>query len=846
MRKPLGFKPRFQTRHAKALARVGAWLLCLTTAAAAANPPRTLSHWWLMSDTAVETQDATNEARRPAAVATPEGHDPGNGQGRLFDEASSKPMVVPATTATGEIRFDPGQGAIRLVFQPEWSSRQAIVLPGDLPGEGPGRLARLWQIGDWTADASRACLTLAFDPGGTNLLVLTQNGRGSTSTNLVAGFSSRRLRPMPGRTLPPPRWHEVAVNYGSARIELILDGSRLQDVRNRMPYGPGVAGLPSDARLAIGSAAEGTGASGCWIQEVQTYSAPISPLELNSSRSSMDLGARVETSPPAVTLSWRATPGNPLPVKRRLRGEEAWRELGRTADGSWHDVDPALQPGAIYEYLVGLGNWICVPLAARPVEQRGHVLLLVDKTLERDLRAELARFEQDLRGDGWMVRQEEVPRHEDDFWRRDPVNRDYLKDLEKVKALIRREHASVPGGLQSVVLVGHVTIPYSGATAEDGHPEHLGAWPADAWYGDLDGNWTDHVITTPAHVRNATLRNVRKDGKWDAHRFNANIAPSGVEHGVEIAVGRIDFANLPAFRGQSEAELLRRYFAKNHRYRHGQLTFAPSVAGGAFFWSRFSQTGQSIYQQATLCASRLWPRGADAAFFADAFGGGIDSLWAMQGGYGGADALHNSRDANKVHGTDRYSTAWLAAHESQPQSGFYLLMGSYFGDWNLAKDNFLRGCVALPDAGLAALWIHHQRWAFEPLGAGEPLGSVFVETARGRASTRTTFIIGDPTLRMQVTPPPTNLTAERQGRQEVALSWTASPEAGARYAVYRISKDEDAYPQRLNATPLTEPRFLDPAAERGRQSYAVRTLVPVTTGSGTFTNLSQAAFVELR
>ncbi|MCB1124951.1 MAG: hypothetical protein KDM81_00535, partial [Verrucomicrobiae bacterium] len=309
----------------------------------------------------------------------------------MFDApaAQAQPMILPAMTPDGTLRFDPREGAIRLVFRPEWSSRQPIVLPGDLPGEGPGHLARLWQMGDWTDDASSVCLALAFDPAGTNLLVLTQDGHGGTATNFVAAFSSRRPQPMPGRVLPTPRWYEVAVNYSPARVELILDGACLQDARNRMPYGRGIAGLPADTRLAIGSAPDGTGASGCWIEEAQTYGASISALELNHTRIGADLGARVEASPPAVNLHWCADRGVSLPVQRRLRGAGAWTELGATAQGSWRDTDPGLRTGEVYEYRVGDENRICVPLAARAVEQRGGVLVLVDESVRRDLREEL-------------------------------------------------------------------------------------------------------------------------------------------------------------------------------------------------------------------------------------------------------------------------------------------------------------------------------------------------------------------------------------------------------------------------------------------------------------------------
>ena len=42
---------------------------------------------------------------------------------------------------------------------------------------------------------------------------------------------------------------------------------------------------------------------------------------------------------------------------------------------------------------------------------------------------------------------------------------------------------------------GHVPVPYSGDIVPDGHmPDHVGAWPCDGFYGDMDGTWTDNAV----------------------------------------------------------------------------------------------------------------------------------------------------------------------------------------------------------------------------------------------------------------------------------------------------------------------------------------------------------------
>src|SRR5207248_1131072 len=107
---------------------------------------------------------------------------------------------------------------------------------------------------------------------------------------------------------------------------------------------------------------------------------------------------------------------------------------------------------------------------------------------------------------------------------------------------------------------GHVPVPYSGLLNPDGHPNHLGAWPADAYYGDMDGLWTDttvnYVGTDPGDPADtARLANVPGDGKFDQ---------STIPGVVRLNVGRVDLANLPGYLQYqsspsfpSEKELLR-------------------------------------------------------------------------------------------------------------------------------------------------------------------------------------------------------------------------------------------------------------------------------------------------
>ena len=70
----------------------------------------------------------------------------------------------------------------------------------------------------------------------------------------------------------------------------------------------------------------------------------------------------------------------------------------------------------------------------------------------------------------------------------------------------------------SLFLLGHVPVPYSGNINPDGHPDHQGAWPADGYYADMDGTWTDISVnnTVATGTRND---NVPGDGKFDQSIF---------------------------------------------------------------------------------------------------------------------------------------------------------------------------------------------------------------------------------------------------------------------------------------------------------------------------------------
>src|SRR6185503_3639869 len=107
--------------------------------------------------------------------------------------------------------------------------------------------------------------------------------------------------------------------------------------------------------------------------------------------------------------------------------------------------------------------------------------------------------------------------------------------------LIKADYSADPANVKSVFLFGHVPVPYSGQLNPDGHADHVGAWPADVYYGDIDGNWTDNSVNFTQSINTdaadaARLTNRPGDGKFDQTQI-----PSP----VELEVGRVDLSNLP-------------------------------------------------------------------------------------------------------------------------------------------------------------------------------------------------------------------------------------------------------------------------------------------------------------
>lgn len=556
----------------------------------------------------------------------------------------------------------------------------------------------------------------------------------------------------------------------------------------------------------------------------------------------------VQVSPPRITLNWvQDSKGIPTSytVSRKAPGATAWGEVKSLPGTVTTYVDHAVAVGQAYEYRIvkktatyaGYGYvqaGIQVPL----VDDRGALVLIIDRTHAAALAPELARLQQDLVGDGWRVLRHDV----------EPTD-----SVTSVKALIKADYDSAPAKVKSVFLFGHVPVPYSGKLNPDTHPDHVGAWPADVYYGDMHGVWTDttvdyHQTLNADPVDAARMSNVPGDGKFDQSTLPAS---------VELQVGRVDLAHLPGRKTkggeptfQGEEQLLRQYLNKDHDFRQGLLAVKRRAIVGDYFGLRggeaFSASGYrnfaplvgtknitNLNLPGNSLAGERWVSVLGSSDYLMAYGCGPGSYRTIDGlGY----------DGRFNEGT----TVDMVNHDIR--AVFTLIFGSWLGDWD-HEDDLMRSVLAAPTCTLAAVWSGRPHWFVHPMGLGETIGYTtrLTQLNRGLYQNEVNIaanqihiaLMGDPTLRLHPVVPagPVSGKATAAG---LALAWSPSSDPVVGYHVYRALAGSDRY-VRLTGTPVAALTFTDRDAAPGA-TYMVRAVKLETTPSGSYYNASQGSF----
>ena len=534
---------------------------------------------------------------------------------------------------------------------------------------------------------------------------------------------------------------------------------------------------------------------------------------------SVELNATTTTSPPTITLQWKSLLADSPTyfIYKKAKTDISWGSPIATltgADSSF--TDSTVITDSAYEYFVNAvcSTWtatgfIYAGISNPPTHHMGALILMIDSLFSDSCAASINQLMYDLSGDGWQLISHVVSRS--------------MPDTD-VKALIMTDYSTVPG-VSAVILLGHISVPYSADYnldyyPPDGHvPYHQGAWPADLYYSCLAGPWTDSVALDTLGSWTANW-NIPGDGKWDQDSL---LSPSILQ------VSRIDFYNMPSF-GTSEVQMMNSYLARDHQYKMDSLgivrralisdNFGP-FGGEAFAangWRNFAPLVNRANVQALPYISSL----ADSSFQWSYGCGG--------GSFTSASGIGSTTDfaANPVNGI------------------FTMLFGSFFGDWN-DQDNFLRAPLCASTPALTNCWAGRPNWFFHHMALGGNIGySAWLTQNNGNllytpgnygAGWIYVALMGDLSLRTDYIKPISNLVVTPIYHSGAVLSWTASPDSLVDgYYVYRCDSDRFGDYQLISGL-VTTTTFYDSTGSDGLKFYMVRPEKPEATPSGGYLNL---------
>ncbi len=548
-----------------------------------------------------------------------------------------------------------------------------------------------------------------------------------------------------------------------------------------------------------------------------------------SVRNAVQAWAEVQASPARITVKWLPMNGaTGYTVYRMPKGGSSWGSSIASLGGGVNEYqDNAVVTGTAYEYRidrtggnVGGSGYLLAGINVPIIEHRGTMVLVVDDSFVSSLATEITQLITDLRADGWHVVRHNVSRN---------------ATPASVRSLIQGTYNADQANVKAVYLLGHVPVPYSGNLNPDGHPDHRGAWPADGYYGEMNGTWTDNSVNNTSS-QNARNHNVPGDGKFDQSDF-----PSA----LELQVGRVDFFEFESFQyyqGLNEMQLLRNYLIRAHEFKSKQFT--PQFRGCVFdnFDDVGIPLGGSGYKSISALVgpqnlTDLNPNGAPFTTHIN----GQSYLWTYSSG-GGSWSL-----ASNVGGT------WDFAQNVSMGGVFNMMFGSYFGDWNV-QNNFLRAPLGSGRA-LTNVWSALPSWFFHQMAMGEGIGystrasmnntSLYQMQNPNSAGSPTNRVhmalMGDPSLRQLMVPQPGSVQIGNSNGT-AAFSWGAASAPVDGYHIYQVDA-ATGQGLRLTGTPVTGTSHIDPTIPfvAGRE-FMVRAVKLENGPTGTWNNLSLASF----
>ncbi len=165
---------------------------------------------------------------------------------------SVSPYILPLISDSGKTNLTASQGAIRLWFQPDWTT-----------GSGPGKNARLLEMNVLPSPQMYVNWSLYFSDDGSKLILSGQTGKGA------ADLLSAEIKWESGAS------HCLGLNYSEKQTELFIDGNLVAQGGGVLPVSPSVSGL------VVGSTIEGTDTASGQFDEITTFGRPLSAAEVS-------------------------------------------------------------------------------------------------------------------------------------------------------------------------------------------------------------------------------------------------------------------------------------------------------------------------------------------------------------------------------------------------------------------------------------------------------------------------------------------------------------------------------------------------------------------------------------
>lgn len=421
------------------------------------------------------------------------------------------------------------------------------------------------------------------------------------------------------------------------------------------------------------------------------------------------------------------------------------------------------------------------------------LLLFVDDMVYREMKEKVTEYKNLFIADGYKTIMYPAPRSE-------IFNAGNVRYTKSIIDQERKKHH-----IDYIVIFGHVAVPYSGYDAADGHPNHIGAWPCDAYYASEYKGWSDSVVTAKS-ATDPRNHNLPEDGKFD-QLFSYD--------SIKTVIGRIDFYNLPAF-GKTELELYSEYIDKVRDYKSGKLIFRNRGLITDKFHVSYTEKQAteawinylSLFGSSEIDTAEFVPSLCDSSY-----------LMAYACNSGGYTSILNT-----------VSTEDFAKYDLK--AAITCFMGSYLGDWD-SENNLLRGAIASKST-LNSYFGGRPFWFFHRLALGETTGEAY-ETAINNMATfySATHIygfkmlhislLGDPTINIYPISPVKSVT-QTNLPDRVELTWKLPENTSNLVNLYRAVHIDSTF-ERINSHPLS-PAEMPYCDFSGNDScvYMVRTL----------------------